>query len=261
MKPLDPKAHEYLADWVKGGGVLIFSGRDDDPFQSVQEWWNTEGYSFTAPSDHLFSLMGIEAGAPEGEYSYGKGTVHILRHDPKEYVLAPGGDRQLLETVTSLYENATKGEKLELKNNFTLERGPYILAAVLDESVSTDFLVLKGCYIDLYDPTLPVLSEKRVEPGTQSLLYDVSKAGKAPEIIAAASKAYDIKSGRHSFSFTAKSPSETINVSRILLPRKPKSVSVDGKEVLGETSWDEASRTCLLTFGNNPDGVEVDISW
>lgn len=261
MKPLDPKAHEYLADWVKGGGVLIFSGRDDDPFQSVQEWWNTEGYSFTAPSDHLFSLMGIEAGAPEGEYSYGKGTVHILRHDPKEYVLAPGGDRQLLETVSALYENATKGEKLELKNNFTLERGPYTLAAVLDESVSTDPHVLKGCYIDLYDPTLPVLSEKRIEPGTQSLLYDVSKAGKAPEIIAAASKAYDIKSGRHSFSFTAKSPSETINVSRILLPRKPKSVSVDGKEVLGETSWDEASRTCLLTFGNNPDGVEVDISW
>lgn len=261
MKPLDPKAHEYLADWVKGGGVLIFSGRDDDPFQSVQEWWNTEGYSFTAPSDHLFSLMGIEAGAPEGEYSYGKGTVHILRHDPKEYVLAPGGDRQLLETVSALYENATKGEKLELKNNFTLERGPYTLAAVLDESVSTDPHVLKGCYIDLYDPTLPVLSEKRIEPGTQSLLYDVSKAGKAPKIIAAASKAYDIKSGRHSFSFTAKSPSETINVSRILLPRKPKSVSVDGKDVLGEISWDEASKTCLLKFSNNPDGIEVNISW
>lgn len=261
MKPLDPKAHEYLADWVKGGGVLIFSGRDDDPFQSVQEWWNTEGYSFTAPSDHLFSLMGIEAGSPEGEYSYGKGTVHILRHDPKEYVLVPGGDRQLLETVSALYENATKGEKLELKNNFTLERGPYTLAAVLDESVSTDPHVLKGCYIDLYDPTLPVLSEKRIEPGTQSLLYDVSKAGKAPEIIAAASKAYDIKSGRHSFSFTAKSPSETINVSRILLPRKPKSVSVDGKDVLGEISWDEASKTCLLKFSNNPDGIEVNISW
>lgn len=261
MKPLDPKAHEYLADWVKGGGVLVFSGRDDDPFQGVQEWWNTEGNNFKAPSDHLFSLMGIEAGAPEGEYSYGKGTVRIIRHDPKEYVLATGGDKQLLEVISALYENAMKGEKLELKNNFTLERGPYTLAAVLDESVSTDPHVLKGCYIDLYDPTLPVLSEKRIEPGTQSLLYDVSKAGKAPKIIAAASKAYDIKSGRHSFSFTAKSPSETINVSRILLPRKPKSVSVDGKDVLGEISWDEASKTCLLKFSNNPDGIEVNISW
>ena len=59
MKPLDPEAHRQLAAWVREGGRLIYCGRDNDPFQSVQEWWNTAGNAYAAPSDHLFSLMGI----------------------------------------------------------------------------------------------------------------------------------------------------------------------------------------------------------
>ena len=43
MKPLDSKAHAYIADWVKAGGNLIYAGRDDDPFQTVSEWWNKDG--------------------------------------------------------------------------------------------------------------------------------------------------------------------------------------------------------------------------
>ena len=42
MKPLDPKAHEYLAGWVKKGGILLYAGRDNDPFQTVSEWWNRD---------------------------------------------------------------------------------------------------------------------------------------------------------------------------------------------------------------------------
>jgi hypothetical protein len=40
MKPLDPKAHQDLADWVKKGGVIVYCGRDNDPYQQVLEWWN-----------------------------------------------------------------------------------------------------------------------------------------------------------------------------------------------------------------------------
>ena len=38
MKPLEPEAHSHIADWVKKGGVLIYSGTDNDPFQNVREW-------------------------------------------------------------------------------------------------------------------------------------------------------------------------------------------------------------------------------
>ncbi|UZJ63505.1 hypothetical protein OKW96_13460 [Sphingobacterium sp. KU25419] len=60
MKPLSPEAHQHLADWVKSGGVLLYSGTDLDPFQTVQEWWNTKGNHYTSPADHLFEKMNIE---------------------------------------------------------------------------------------------------------------------------------------------------------------------------------------------------------
>ncbi|MDR1860701.1 MAG: hypothetical protein LBR06_07270, partial [Bacteroidales bacterium] len=60
-----------------------------------------------------------------------------------------------------------------------------------------------------------------------------------------------------SYSFTAKSPENTTNVSRILLPRKPLKVTVNGSN--SDFSWDDASKTCLLKFENSPDGVEVTV--
>ena len=254
MKPMDPAAHRQLADWVRAGGVLVYSGTDTDPFQGVREWWNTGENSFRAPSDHLFGLLGIAPGAGEGVYPFGKGKVCILRHDPKEYVLSAGGEALLLETVEALYG------PLEHKNHFLLDRGPYKLAAALDESVSDAPCVLEGCFIDLFDPTLPVLDRKEVGPGSQAFLYDVRKAPKAPAILAAASRAYDPVRTRHSFSYTCKSPAETINVTRILLPAEPQAVTIDGIPAT-DSSWDPASRTLFLRFPNDPDGVRVEIRW
>ena len=253
MKPMDPSAHAFLADWVRAGGLLVYSGTDTDPFQGVREWWNTD-FSFRAPADHLFGLMGIAPGAGEGVYPYGKGKVCILRHDPKEYVLSVGGDDCLLETVEALYG------PLECKNHFELDRGPYKMAAVLDETASDEPYTLEGCFIDLFDPTLPVVARKVVEPGSQAFLYDVRKAPKAPCILAAASRAYDLQRSRRSFSYICKSPAETVNVTRILLPREPQVVEVDGSPA-ADWSWDPASRTCFMRFPNNPDGVRVEIRW
>lgn len=86
MKPLEPAAHNHIAEWVKKGGVLVYCGRDNDPFQTVQEWWNTGGNTYEAPSQHLFELLGIDKKAKEGEYKSGNGTVYVLRQDPKEFV-------------------------------------------------------------------------------------------------------------------------------------------------------------------------------
>lgn len=93
MKPLEPEAHSHIADWVKKGGVLIYSGTDNDPFQNVREWWNTNGHNYATPSAHLFEQMGLPAWPNQGEYSYGKGTVCVIRTDPKDYVLHEGGDK------------------------------------------------------------------------------------------------------------------------------------------------------------------------
>ena len=253
MKPLDPEAHTYLAQWIKKGGHLIYCATDADPFQTVSEWWNTGDKHYAAPSDHLFAQMGIEAGAVEGTYRYGKGDVRILRHDPKEFVMQEGGDSLLLEAVKDAYG------PIEEKNHFVLDRDAYKLVAVVDEGVSDAPYRLEGCFIDLYDADLPVYTELSVQPGTQRFLYDVSKAPKAPAILAAASRAYDIQKGKRSFSYVCKSPVETVNVTRILLPSKPVKVLVNG--IAGDFAWDEGSQTCLLRHDNQPDGVTVEIEW
>ena len=256
MKPLDPKAHQDLADWVKQGGTIVYSGRDNDPFQNVLEWWNQNGNTYTAPSQHLFQLMGMPKKAEEGVYSYGKGKVYVVRQDPKEFVMQAGGDQAILKVIEQAYG------KLDYKNHFYLERGPYVLASVVDESdISKDPLILKGNYIDLFEPNLPVLNQKVVNPDEQAFLFNIDavKNKKKPQVLASASRQYDEQTGKRSYSFIAKSPAETNNVMRILLPKQPKNVKVSAQTFTSE--WDKATHTLLLQFENNPEGVQVNIEW
>jgi len=264
LKPLDPSSHEDIARWVKGGGHLVYVARDNDPFQRVQEWWNQGNNHYAAPSEHLFELMQMPLQAESGTYRYGKGTVSVIRQDPKELVMQPEADRPLLEAVESAIH------KVEYKNTFYLERGPYVIAATVDEDrVSAEPFSLEGRFVDLFDPTLPVITHKMVLPGEQAFLYNINKvkAKKKPQVLAAASRVYDEVRTRGSYSFTAKSPARTTNVMRILLPREPKHINVDASDpiasttTLYETEWDGSSKTLLLRFENNPDGVKVNISW
>ncbi len=261
MKPLDPEAHKHLAEWVRRGGVILFSGSDKDPFQNVREWWNQNGNKFTAPSQHLFSLMGIPANAQEGEYKVGKGTVVVRRTDPKEYILNEGGDLKFIEDVTQLYQQSKAG-KLQLKNSFDLLRGPFRILAVVDESICEEPLTVNGTFIDMFDPNLPVITSKTVKPNEQSLLYDINQiSSKEPQVIASASRESDEVRTSNSYAYTAKSPIETTNVSRVWLPNKPTSVKIDGNEVLDISLWDKLSNTYLIRFENNPEGRHIEFTW
>lgn len=267
MKPLAPKAHEHIAEWVRHGGVLVYCSRDDDPYQKIKEWWTENGNSFAAPSDHLFSLMGIPVKATEGAYTYGKGVIHVIRQNPKEFVMNAGGDRKLVETVRHAYENEAKVGKLEFQNYFSLKRGKYFLISVVDENAAgSEPFKIKGNYIDLFTSTLPVIHEKTVEPGRQAFLVDLDclENPSQPQVIAAASRQYDEVRGKKSYSFVAKSPVNTTNVMRVLLPRKPKTVSVNdenGSPVVFDQSWDKKTHTLFLTYDNSPEGRNVSINW
>lgn len=266
MKPLEPGVHRYIADWVKNGGMLVYSTRDTDPFQTVREWWNTGENNYKTPSAHLFSQMGLELEPQEGVYDYGKGKVYILRKDPKEYVLKEAADKDFIATVKRIYEEDAKAGSLAFKNNFYLGRGPYDLVSVLDESVSDDPYIVRGMLIDLFDPTLPILTEKKVYPGGQAYLYNIGRVPdpEKPRVLAAAARIYDEKIGKHDYSFVAKSPVNTTSVMRILLPEAPKvTVSdIEGNEAKDiKYEWDERSKTCLLSFENDPKGVSVTLEW
>ena len=267
MKPVNAKVHEYLAEWVNSGGVLIYCGRDDDPYQSVMEWWNSKGNKYEAPSEHLFQLLKIKpSSSGEQAFKVGKGALYIIRKNPKEFVMETNGGAEFMNVIKKAYETKTNGGKLEYKNSLYLERGPYDIISVMDESFNNKPYVVNNMVVDLFDPQLPVLTKKIVEPGRQAFLYNLSRVSnkKQPQVLASASRIYDEKALSNGYSFLSKSPKNTTNSMRILLPGKPKKITLtDIKRNAVEmiTSWDAPSHTAFLSFENDPEGTTVKITW
>jgi len=267
MKPNSPQVHQYIANWVKQGGVLIYCGRDNDPYQSVMEWWDTKGNKYTAPSQHLFKLLNIDTTGNKKGYKVGKGMVYIVRQNPKEFVLQANNDDNYINLVKQAYEKDAHAGKIAYKNSLYLERGPYDIVSVMNENADSKPYTIKGPVIDLFDPQLPVLSEKTVPPGEQSLLYALNRVvnKKQPKVLASASRIYDEHIQADSYSFVAKSPINTVNSMRVLLPAQPKHIKVAdsaGKIITDvKSSWDVSTHTLYLGFDNSPDGIKVNLKW
>lgn len=262
MKPLSADENNCLAEYVKKGGSLFYISRDDDPFQTVSEWWNSNGNHYKAPSEHLFQQLGIRVTDAHIKYSCGKGWVYVMRRNPRELVLQAGQGAGFVEMVKEAYQHKNR-KGWQMKNSFFLERGPYTIAAVMTENEDSMPMVIKRTVIDLFDPLLPVLRQKSVHPGEQAFLYDLKHCNKkAPAVLCAASRVEkeSFRDGRYSFS--TKSPSGTYNVMRILLPKNALQMKVQlstGLAVPFSSAWDENSKTLLVQFANSADGVNVEI--
>ncbi len=262
MKPLLEESHQYIVDWVKKGGVLIYCGADNDPYQKVREWWNSNSNNFDTPSAHLFHLLNIHPEKVETKFQLEKGAVYVLRENPKKFVLQKDGDSSYLNLIRKAYEERIKGSKLQFKNHFYLKRGVYHIASVMEESPKKDSLVIQGPVIDLYNSELPILDKKTVYPGQQAFLYDIKEnhSTKRPKVLASAARVYN-----ETFdNFIARSPAKTINAMQISLPRKPKLIHIkDVNNVtysLIKSKWNKDTKTLFLKFENRPDGVFISIN-
>ena len=182
-------------------------------------------------------------------------------------MLDENGDKSFVELVKDAYENPAKAGKLQFTNHFHLKRGPYDIISVMDENTDNHPYTIKGMFIDLYDPKLPVLPEKTIDPGTQALLYDLSRIEnkKQPQVLAAAARIYQEVVKRNSYSFVAKSPVKTTNSMRVLLPKEAKKIVVtdaEGKPLTdAESVWDKNSNTYHMNFENSPQGIHVSLEW
>jgi hypothetical protein len=110
------------------------------------------------------------------------------------------------------------------------------------------------------------LFPKNRSTGPQAFLYDIKKIKKRQKIVILRSQRIyneEIRSGK--YSFTTKSPINTVNSMRIFLPSKPLSCSIEDKNgKIVENSfyeWDSISKTCYLSFDNNPEGITVIIQF
>ncbi len=264
MKPLRPEYHEILAKWVKKGGALIYLGRDNDPYQTIREWWNQEGNQYNAPSEHLFQLLGIPMKAENNSWKTDKGLVTILRKNPKELALSEGGAEELRSLTRTAFEKIGTSESWQEKNILHLQRGPYDIVSVLEESVSDESYTLQGPVIDLYNPHLPVVNEKVIHPGERCFLLSLQRWSKEPPcVLAAASRVSDELREKNKYSLTLKGPSDTNGIARLLLDKKPAGCSAlsNGNEISLSAEWDQTTKTLLIHYPNNPDGVILELQF
>lgn len=255
MKPPKPELHEALAEWVKSGGVLVFIDDDGDPYNAVKEWWNTQPMNYAFPRLHLFEKLGAH---DCGTYEIGNGKLIYSFASPASLSRAPDGAKTLL----GLCREACSLALLEWRetSHLMLKRGPYVIAAGLDETDDLPVKTIEGSFVDLFSATLEVRSAVKLSPGTRALLLDLHKLDRShPLVLASASKVLGIEVKDGMLRFHSEGPEGTTCATRIALPSEAKSATADGKPV--RMRWDAETRTVLLTYDNSPDGRWVEVTW
>lgn len=253
MKPPSKKSHKTLARWVSKGGILIYVDDIQDPYNSVCEWWKEKGYE--APAFHLFNLLGVKE-VGEGDYRLGKGRLIFKKQSPKKLARNKEGASFVLDLLKEV-------KAYKEQNYLMLRRGAYVIAAVMDESALEDPLLLKGSYIDIFNPDLPVVKKKLVNPGEIALLYDLGKLNRIkPKVLLSASRISDEDIQEDIFTFLSRGPEGVRAKTRVFLPSKPKGIKVETLNEKGQDFqqlWDEDSSTLLLTYENLPEGLRVEV--
>jgi hypothetical protein len=255
MKPSQPGTHLALAQWVRQGGTLVYVGADTDPFHQAREWWNQSSQPYANPGEHLFETLGLKRHPEPGMHACGQGHVVIERCHPAFFTRSPENANRWRELVRQASQAA--GAEYKEHNSLRLRRGPYVIAAVLDESIDEQPLRLDGSYVDLLDPQLAVRQQVVVPPGQQAWLLDLERVrGPVPLLLAAAGRvqSWDVTDER--LEYTISSPEGVFVSTRILLAAAPQAVFVDGQPC-EDVTWDNASHTVLIRHPGHPTPVTI----
>ncbi len=262
QKPPSPEFHAALAVWVKAGGALVVLDDDKDPYNHARDWWNSASNHFDTPRAHLFQVLGLAPNAT-GLHAVGKGYVLYEAQSPAALTYSTSG----AAVVRALLQTAAKATHLSLQetNALVLRRGPYIVAAGLDQkggSVgSTHPVSVTGDLIDLFDPDLRESDRIAITPGTRSLLLDVNYfRSSVPRILAASAKITNEHASRDSLTFQAEGIDQTQAVIRILSPKAPREVTLDGRG-LDAKQYRHEGRTLLLHLENTAAAQQVKIQF
>ena len=258
QKPPTPEFHRALAEWVRrAGGVLVVMDDDKDPFHAVREWWNTGAMKYATPREHLFEALGIPAGAT-GLHRVGKGAVLYASASPAALSREAGGATRVRQMVREAM--AAVSLPWKVSNALVLRRGPYVVAAGLDESLPDAAAPrLTGRFVDLFDADLPVRAEVTLTPGRRVLLVDLDRFPRErPRIVAAACRVTGEAVTPTAVRFRADGIAETEAVVRLILPKPPRSVRVGGTPLPAD-AWDYSDGTLRLRFPNTSAGVAVEI--
>ena len=242
MKPQTPEVHAPLADWVRRGGVLVFVDDDADVFNRVHDWWNTGGNHYRTPREPLFAQLGYDPAAARelpgladgasrsSSWKYGSGGVFWLRENPVHLAANAAGADEVLALAR---QAATRADlKWRETSSLVLRRGPYVVAAGLDESIPGQPRTLHGRFVNLFDPELRVRETVELAPGSRFLLRDLDYGRTAaPQLLASAGRALPEKSAANSPAFWVEGAAQTPAVMLLGCASAPLSVTLDEQPV------------------------------
>jgi hypothetical protein len=285
MKPLSPDVHQALAAWVKGGGVLVVCDDDTDPYNAVREWWNSSERHYRTPREDLFAQLGLsgeggrasaraqtssenraredarppEVGVSPPFMSVGRGGVIWMHENPAGLAANAEGDARLIATA----KQAAARAKLKWRetNYLLLRRGPYVLAAGLDESVAGEPKRLGGRFVNLFDPELRVQESVTVAPGSRCFLLDLEAVrGRQPRVLASACKALPAKRSAETLHLTVEGVVDTPAVLLLRAPKAPRSVTLAGQP-LRNFLYSPEHRLLWVRFTNQASPRELTIQF
>jgi hypothetical protein len=266
QKPLTAAVHTALAVWVRAGNVLIVFG-EGDAYDTVREWWNQDGADYVRPQAHLTEILGLGRQPEAGFHACGDGWTVIMPDSPAGLAHTPQGAAQVLDQVKAAYERLSLPWREG--NALVLRRGPYVVAAGMDESIAAEPITLTGRFVNLFDAQLAICETPQIQPDSRWLLYDLAHCpADRPWVIAAAGRVRDEAYDAHILSFVVEGMAETACSVRAALPTEPMSVTakaVGTANALRDDKvshiWDAASKTVLITrFPNHPEGVRVTVN-
>ncbi|MBP3324535.1 MAG: hypothetical protein J6M16_10100 [Clostridia bacterium] len=257
MKPESPDVNMALATWVMQGGNLIYIGDGTDPYHKVDLWWTKSGYS--DPAIHLFELLGYEGRPADGIYKVGKGIFAMMNKAPARLTLSKEIGEKYRSFVKDVLTEA--GEAWDYKNDLTLHRGPYVISAVMNQSVSDDAKVFTGLYADMLDNEYKIIKEKVLNPDENTILFDFDKIKDEDfRIIGTATRIFDFDITEDGFVSNMKAADKIKSFTRVRLPKAVTALSAvdeDGGEVALTWNWDEETRTLLYSYDSKAKAIKL----
>ncbi|MBQ8954891.1 MAG: hypothetical protein IJ048_12335 [Clostridia bacterium] len=257
MKPESPDIHYALAGWVREGGALALVGDGSDPFGRIRHWWNTGRLRYDTPMQHLTDALGLGREPEEGVHAVGKGFVAILRVHPAQIAYDAETEEHYAALLRECRRRMNRPAFRE-KNYFALRRGPYVIAAAMADSAATESFSLKGRFVRLDRPELPVVDEIAPKGGEYVLAADLDRYEPAVCLVGSAGRVEDYSLTEGCLTFSVHGPTGARCALRFKGPR-PTRVELNGADTPFE--YDAFGGTLLIRLAGDPNGARVVVTW
>jgi hypothetical protein len=247
QKPVAPGIHYALAGWVNRGGSLLYVGDGADPYHEIRSWWTGR---YPTCADHLAEALGVDRAGDSGVLSVGQGHVRFLAARPADFTESPERAAELVAALRELAEAG--GRPWKPTNWLSVHRGPYLICAVLTESVGTHGV--EGNYLDLLDPQLGIVHHRELAPGDLTWLRDLTYDDET--LLASAGRVTNWHQDATTITFTCEAPSGVRVITALRVPSSPTNIQPDGTT----TRYDAEAGVLWLRHPGEPSGTQLSIT-